>query len=166
MRESIVIHALHSGATRDAGAALGRALAEFPDATLIIALNGELGAGKTTFVSGLLTALGQRDPVKSPTYTLVESYELSGRAIHHLDLYRLRGEAELESLGFHDLLQAGAVLLIEWAERAEGVLRAADLSVAIEYATPPDAGRQLIFTAGSALGEKLMDNMASSGFSQ
>lgn len=166
MRESIIIHALRPEATRDAGAALGRALLELPDMMLVIALNGELGAGKTTFVSGLLAALGQREPVKSPTYALVESYELSGRALHHLDLYRLRGEGELESLGFHDLLQPGAVLLIEWAERVEGVLRSADLSVHIDYVMEPEVGRQIVFTAGSSLGERLMESMASSGFSQ
>src|SRR4051812_23831678 len=81
---------------RAIGAALEAALSRVVDSAVVIALRGELGAGKTTLVSGLLASAGHRGPVRSPTYTLIEPYELAQRPIYHLDLYRLVDPAEVE----------------------------------------------------------------------
>lgn len=157
MRESLSLRTDSPEATRELGAKLGRALlAEHREQPIVVALNGDLGAGKTTFVSGLLHGLGQRGAIKSPTYTLIETYELQGRQFHHLDLYRLNDAAELEALGFRDLLQPGAVVLIEWAERAAEVRAVADVRVGITYVSGRDQGRQFELTASSETGAALV----------
>src|SRR5690606_27309192 len=83
----------------------------------VIFLEGELGAGKTTFARALLRARGVGERVKSPTYSLIESYSGSGHPAHHLDLYRIADPGELEWLGLADLVTPGALLLVEWPER-------------------------------------------------
>ena len=99
----------------------------------MIFLKGELGAGKTTLVRGLVRALGYHGRVKSPTYTLLESYRLQGMNIYHLDLYRLADPQELEWIGLRDLLDEADLCLVEWPERGFGVLPTPDLEVRIEY---------------------------------
>jgi len=113
--------------------ALGRFLAELHPAPAVIYLSGELGAGKTTFSRGFIQACGHRGAVKSPTYTLIEPYELPGGQVFHLDLYRLNDAAELEFLGLEDLLTAGGVCLIEWPERASSHLPPADLTIRLHH---------------------------------
>ncbi|NVK29494.1 MAG: tRNA (adenosine(37)-N6)-threonylcarbamoyltransferase complex ATPase subunit type 1 TsaE [Gammaproteobacteria bacterium] len=93
-------------------------------ANSILFLEGELGAGKTTTTRAILRAAGVEGAIKSPTYTLVESYEVGTRHYHHLDLYRLADPEELDYLGFADLCNSDSTVLIEWAERGEGVLPA------------------------------------------
>jgi tRNA threonylcarbamoyladenosine biosynthesis protein TsaE len=100
---------------------------------LVIGLSGDLGAGKTTLVSGLLGALGHEGPVRSPTYTLVEPYRLDGRDVQHCDLYRLRDPSELDDLGLRDLMVERSVLLVEWPERAGDRLGARDLELRLGY---------------------------------
>ena len=103
------------------GARLARALLAAPaNESLLVTLSGDLGAGKTTLVGGLLAELGHVGPVRSPTYTLIEPYRLQGRDITHCDLYRLRHPDELDDLGLRDLQGAGSVLLVEWPEKAGG----------------------------------------------
>lgn len=97
-------------------------------------LSGDLGAGKTTFVRGLLKALGYRGLVKSPTYTLVETYSIGGRSIHHFDLYRLAGADELEAIGVRDFVDGQTLCLIEWPERGAMGLLQPDLHVRIALA--------------------------------
>ena len=115
-----------SAATEALGAALAKTLA--PGA--VVFLQGDLGAGKTTLVRGLLRALGYQGAVRSPTYTLLESYPFnSGLVVHHLDLYRLADPEELEWIGLRELLTAQAIILIEWPQQGAGMLPAADLDI-------------------------------------
>lgn len=119
----------------------------------VVTLAGELGAGKTTLARGLLRALGHTGAVKSPTYTLIEPYELTAGTVLHLDLYRLASATDLDALGLREALDGTALILIEWPERAAGALPAADL--ALRLATHPD-GRELHAEAGSALGRRCL----------
>ena len=99
----------------------------------VVELSGELGAGKTTFARGLLQALGVTRPIRSPSYGLLEHYELEGRQVLHLDLYRLHDPDELENLGLRDFHTAGCLWLIEWPERGTGQLPAADARLAFSH---------------------------------
>lgn len=135
-------------ATRRAGAALAAALGSVPGA-VFVTLEGDLGAGKTTLVRGLLEALGVTGPVRSPTYTLVETYRAGGHAVHHFDWYRLGDAAELEALGFRELDAPGEWILAEWPERVPEVAARADLGLRLDYA---GAGRQLELLPRTATG--------------
>jgi len=119
-------------ATRAAGAALAAALSSAGGAGVLVTLAGELGSGKTTLVRGLLAALGVAGPVRSPTFTLLESYPAGAVTVHHLDWYRLAG-GELEALGFRDLLGPGRWVLAEWPERAPEAAVRADLALTLTY---------------------------------
>jgi len=136
--------------------AFGQRLAGCLQNPLIVYLEGELGAGKTTLARGILRGLGYRDKVRSPTYTLVEPYPLARSVLYHLDLYRLAAADELEWLGLRDMLDEAAILLIEWPERGAGSLPAADLRVRIE---PSGSGRELYMVAGSVRGQQILDCM-------
>ena len=119
--------------------ALGRELARVrPDAgeLAVIYLTGELGAGKTTFARGVLRALGVTTAVRSPTYTLLELYELGALTVLHIDLYRLRDAAELEPLGLREWARPGTLWLIEWPERGGGRLPPADLTLTLTVDPP------------------------------
>jgi tRNA threonylcarbamoyladenosine biosynthesis protein TsaE len=125
--------------------ALGRHLAERlpPDTSgWMILLQGDLGSGKSTLARALLRSLGHRGPVPSPTYTLVEPYEVAGGIVYHIDLYRIAAEEELTFLGWSDL--RGGLLLVEWPERVPRLLEEADLQVALAFA---GAGRKAELTA-------------------
>jgi len=115
----------------------------------VLYLTGELGAGKTTFARGFLRALGVAEPVRSPTYTFLELYPAGSLTLVHLDLYRLRDPAELESLGLREWARAGCVWLVEWPERASGRLPPPDLT--LEFSVG-DAGHDIEARGHSELG--------------
>lgn len=120
--------------TESLGAALAEALRDRPGA--VVYLEGPLGAGKTTLARGLLRALGVRGAIRSPTYTLLEPYELDGRTVVHMDLYRLADEREIEPLGLRDYPPARCWWLVEWPERGGQRLPPPDLRVALTPRTP------------------------------
>lgn len=120
-------------ADESATLALGVELAQQFSNGGVILLRGDLGAGKTTLVRGILRALGYGGAVKSPTYTLIESYHLQGKDIYHFDLYRLGDPEELEYLGGRDYFDSNALCLIEWPERAAGFLPQADAIITLSY---------------------------------
>lgn len=134
---------------------LGARLAAMLAPGCIVYLSGDLGAGKTTLVRGLVHALGHHGAVKSPTFTLVEPYQIGQWRLFHWDLYRLTDPEELEFLGLRDQLDDQAVLLIEWPERGRGELPAADLEITLSYA---GAGRTCRLVAISTTGQRMLAN--------
>ena len=136
------------------GARLGAAIfASGVEPALVVGLTGELGAGKTTLVAGLLAGLGHAGPVRSPTYTLIEPYRLAGRDLYHCDLYRLRDPAELDDLGLRDLAVERSVLLVEWPDRAGDRLGKPDLLLQIDYVPP---GRAISCDASTEAGRQVL----------
>jgi tRNA threonylcarbamoyladenosine biosynthesis protein TsaE len=111
--------------------ALGAALAEALAPGLMVYLRGELGAGKTTLARGVLRALGWQGPVKSPTYTLVEVYELSRLHLHHFDFYRFHDPREWSDAGFRESFNGRNVSLIEWPEKAGDLLPPPDVEIVL-----------------------------------
>jgi tRNA threonylcarbamoyladenosine biosynthesis protein TsaE len=152
MSESIAL--ADAEATRRCGERLGAALIAL-NAGLLIGLSGDLGAGKTTFVGGVLAACGIPGPIRSPTYTLIEPYEIATtrRRLYHLDLYRLRSPLELEELGVRELLSGTNVLLVEWIENAPDLAALCDLHVQLLYRAE---GRVLQPDARSEAGRRLL----------
>jgi tRNA threonylcarbamoyladenosine biosynthesis protein TsaE len=119
-----------------------------------IELRGDLGAGKTTFVRHLLHALGVAGRIKSPTYTVAEPHEAPGPAIWHFDFFRFDDPGEWEDAGFRDLFAAQGLKLVEWPEKAAGLLPRADLVMHIQM--QPDDSRRVVLQAQTPLGRSLL----------
>ncbi len=120
-------HLIDSDATEKFGAELW---ARLPEKALVF-LHGDLGAGKTTLVRGLLRAAGVIGAIKSPTYAVIEEYSVAERKIFHFDLYRLADAEELEWIGIDDYLNQNALCFVEWADKGEGVLPKADVNITL-----------------------------------
>ncbi|MCO7520169.1 MULTISPECIES: tRNA (adenosine(37)-N6)-threonylcarbamoyltransferase complex ATPase subunit type 1 TsaE [unclassified Pseudomonas] len=137
-------------ADEPATVAFGAKLAEVTGGHGVIFLEGDLGAGKTTLSRGLIRGLGHQGPVKSPTFTVVEPYEIGDIRAFHFDLYRLVDPEELEFMGIRDYFDGDALCLFEWPDKGAGVLPKPDLTITI---SPQAGGRSLDLSPQGARGE-------------
>ena len=137
--------------------ALGQALATVLCQGGILYLEGDLGAGKTTLARGLIQALGHSGPVKSPTYTIVEPYELAAGPLYHFDLYRLADPEELELMGIRDYFAPGAICIVEWPARGGDLIPPPDLHLRLEKS---GSGRQAHISAPTAAGQQMLQKIA------
>lgn len=136
--------------------ALGAKLAHACPDTAVIFLYGDLGAGKTTLTRGFMRGFGFQDAVKSPTYTLVEPYEINGQKIFHFDFYRVRDADELEFIGIKDYFIPKAICLVEWPDMGADMLPPADVSCYIE---PCSVGRKIKLEAHSEVGKHILKQL-------
>ena len=157
MPEPLSFELPDAAATAALGARLAAALSPAPGGGLTVWLEGELGAGKTTLVRAMLRALGHKGRVPSPTYTLVEPYELGTVTVHHADLYRLQDPAEAEYLGLAELPEASGWLLVEWPDRGAGFLPPADLRIQLAVA---GQGRSVRLEAASQTGASALRQLS------
>ncbi len=125
--------------------------------SLILFLHGPLGAGKTTFARGFLSGLGFNQKVKSPTYTLVEPYDIAGRSIFHFDLYRIHSPQELADIGIQDYFCSSSICLIEWPEKGEAFLPSPDLVCHIDFL---NHGREIRIEAYSERGKRILAKLS------
>ena len=140
----------------DATLALGAAVGTAARSGGVVFLCGDLGAGKTTFSRGLLRGLGFPGSVKSPTYTLVEPYQLPGLTVYHFDLYRLHDPQELEYMGIRDYFDGRSLCLVEWPER--GVPALPNPDIVVDFQTL-GSGRQVAVASRSAQGDEIVRNL-------
>ena len=141
----------------DATAALGAALAASRPDRAVVYLEGQLGAGKSSLARAWLRALGVTGAIKSPTYALVERYDIPGGEAAHLDLYRLAAASELDFLGLDELAAEATLWLVEWPERGAGSLPPPDLRLRL---AAEGSGRRAVLEAGSPAGAAWLDRIA------
>jgi tRNA threonylcarbamoyladenosine biosynthesis protein TsaE len=139
--------------------ALGRCLAPCLSRVKLVGLKGDLGAGKTTLVRGVLQGMGYEGVSKSPTFSLVEPYELANRSLYHLDLYRLQDPEELEHIGIRDYFDGPGLLLVEWPEKGSGILPPADVELIL---TKTNGGRTLTWFVHTPSGQLTIDQFLAS----
>ncbi|MGL4581310.1 MAG: tRNA (adenosine(37)-N6)-threonylcarbamoyltransferase complex ATPase subunit type 1 TsaE [Shewanella xiamenensis] len=150
MTETELTFQLHN---EDETIAVGQKLARHIQAPLTLYLTGDLGAGKTTLSRGLIQGLGHKGAVKSPTYTLVEPYELDGVEVYHFDLYRLNDPEELEFMGIRDYFTQSSLCIVEWPDNGEGLLPDADIHLHLNYV---NQGREIHIRALTDSGKTLL----------
>ncbi|MCB5184265.1 tRNA (adenosine(37)-N6)-threonylcarbamoyltransferase complex ATPase subunit type 1 TsaE [Methylobacillus gramineus] len=138
--------------------AFGAKLAQVLQPGLNLYLHGDLGAGKTTLVRGILRALGHEGKVKSPTYTLVEPYSVSRLNLYHFDLYRFIDPEEWDAAGFRDYFNPQSLCLVEWPEKAQELLPAPDIDVCIR---PEGLARHIQLTANTDAGTQCLEKLKS-----
>jgi tRNA threonylcarbamoyladenosine biosynthesis protein TsaE len=137
--------------------AMGGVLAKNITQGAVIYLHGDLGAGKTTFTRGVVQGFGHTGKVKSPTYTLVEPYELENQSIYHFDLYRLADPEELEFMGIRDYFNDKSICMIEWPEKGAEFLATADLELTLEYVAQK---RKVSIMGKTQKGEEIVDRLS------
>lgn len=125
---------------------------------IVVYLYGDLGAGKTTLTRGFVTGMGHQGKVKSPTYTIVEPYDLTPWQVYHFDLYRLADPEELEFLGIRDYFKDNCCSFIEWPDKGAGMLAKADIHIQLRYA---DEQREIELIAQNEIGDKILDSLSS-----
>jgi tRNA threonylcarbamoyladenosine biosynthesis protein TsaE len=135
----------------------GKALAAALEPGLVVYLSGELGAGKTTLARGILRGLGYEGRVKSPSYALVEPYIFSRLYLYHFDFYRFAEPRELEEAGFREHFNTESVCLVEWPEKAAGIVPPADLRITI---TTQGSGRLLEIDADTETGRRCLKRLS------
>jgi tRNA threonylcarbamoyladenosine biosynthesis protein TsaE len=135
----------------DWGIRLGRQI----DPPLVVTLDGDLGAGKTTLARAICTGFGVRDDVTSPTFAIVHVYDAPKSPVYHVDLYRLDGPRDLQNIGWDDLVQSDALLLIEWPDRAGELLPVDHVPIQLWY-VDGDPDRRILY-AGGHLGHQTGD---------
>lgn len=143
-------------ADENATIALARRLGARVKPGMVFYLHGDLGAGKTTLVRGILNALGYEGHVKSPTYTLVEPYHISGLDLRHFDLYRLHDEDEWEAAGFRDEFDGNNIFFIEWPEKAPNLIPKADVEINFEILSQ---GRNVEILANTETGRQCLEHL-------
>ena len=151
----VCINVVDELGTQDVARALGNAILHHRFMPVVIYLQGDLGAGKTTFSRTFIRAFGHSGNVKSPTYTLVEPYELDDANIYHFDLYRLADPEELEFMGIRDYTSGRSVCLFEWPDKGGRYLAAPDLTINIEILNADNA-RRIGITANSPQGQSIL----------
>jgi tRNA threonylcarbamoyladenosine biosynthesis protein TsaE len=137
---------------------LGRRIAQIVEPGLLIALHGDLGAGKTTLARGVLRGLGYDGRVKSPTYTLVELYDLSRLHLYHFDFYRFNDPMEMGDAGFREAFNGKAVCIVEWPERAADFLPVPDIDIRLKEER---GGRSMLLTAKTEKGKLCLARLPS-----
>ncbi|MDY5106709.1 MAG: tRNA (adenosine(37)-N6)-threonylcarbamoyltransferase complex ATPase subunit type 1 TsaE [Actinobacillus minor] len=137
--------------------AVKEALISHPDMGVVIYLKGDLGAGKTTLTRSIVRSFGYQGNVKSPTYTLVEEYQLSPFTLYHFDLYRLADPEELEFMGIKDYFRPQTLCLLEWPSKGQGMIPEADLVLELEYA---NLGRNLKVLPQNDIGLQIKYSLA------
>ena len=136
--------------------ALGNRMAKILEPGLFLALSGDLGSGKTTLVRGILRGLGYQGKVKSPTYTLVEPYNLSRLDLYHFDFYRLNDPQEWLDAGFRDYFEPRNICLVEWPERVRDLLPVPDLNISLGVEAE---GRRIRIAAETEHGRHCLDRL-------
>jgi len=138
---------------------MGNRIAAIIEQGAVIYLHGDLGAGKTTFTRGIVQGFGHTGKVKSPTYTLVEPYELERANVYHFDLYRLGDPEELEYMGIRDYFSAQAICVVEWPEKGGEFIPVPDLNITLSYVGDE---RNIVINSASERGSVIIEKLNNS----
>ena len=135
MNKKLTLRSLED--TKNLGQEIAKEILKRKDkSAFIVFLDGDLGTGKTTLVKEIIFALGIKEKVKSPTFTIIEPYELNDKNIYHIDLYRLNDPSELEIIGLREYLnESEAIIFIEWPEKSFGFLKKFDLKISLKHSS-------------------------------